>query len=112
MPVIGRDIESVTKDLIGFGIKLPKLYKKLYVIFEDKKRDFALLTIKEQMKFIKTAIEDETKATQLFQLNPFLNRMLSRESEKIIGHNQKILIEKFSISAYGKRLFALYDSIA
>ena len=111
-PVIGRDIPSVTLDLKKMGVRLPMLYNELIVVFNGQSRDFAELSMEEQMSFIKSVIDTPAVAEQIIRLNPFLKTALEPPKIGLIAHNQEVLKKDFTIAAYGKRLFAIYDSIA
>ena len=111
-PVIGRDIPYVTSDLRKMGLHLPNLYEKLMVEFKQKKCDFSLLSMEEQIAVI-TSVMTKIKALEhLLQHNPFLRIVLQNSPSDLVEKNRNLLKTKFSISAYGKRLFAIYDSTA
>jgi glycosyltransferase involved in cell wall biosynthesis len=112
VPVIGRDIPGVTADLKEFGMQLPALYEKLTVIQKNEERDFAQLSMENQMSLVLRVIADENEIKSIMQANPFLNALLRKTPDDLVGENQLILREKFSISAYGQILFTIYDSVA
>ncbi len=111
-PVIGRDIPSVTDDLKAAGIRFPLLYEQFIVEFNDKKCDFSYLTQQEQMSLIaKVKMQSDTRE-KIFDFNIFLQKMWQKIPTTLIEHNRTVLKQNFTISSYGKRLFAVYDAIA
>jgi len=111
-PVIGRDIPYVTRDFKNMGVRLPCLYKKLIVEYNEKKCDFAMLAMEEQMSVIGSTLESEATREKILQQNAFLQNLLQQPPADLIEKNRNLLKTKFSISAYGKRLFAIYDATA
>lgn len=104
-PVIGRDIEMVTKDLINSGVSFPLLYNSIQI---DEGKDFGQLDMDEQILFILKIKKDANTRKKLFQLNPFLNEMLNDISNTLISENKNLILKEYSLEKFSQRLNGIY----
>lgn len=107
-PVIGRNIEMVTSDMIQLGMEFPLLYNELLI---DEKSQLHDLTIEEQMKFIQGAIENSEVSKSIYNTNSFISTLLNPIDKTLIDKNKKVILTKFSLNNYGDRLNGVYREI-
>lgn len=110
-PVIGRDINSVTGDIIDKGVKFPLLYNEIMVNNNNNYIDFKNLSLEDQQLFIIRLIEED-KANQVIEDNNFLKQFPPQINDKIIVENQKTISEEFSLNKYAERIFRAYQTIS
>lgn len=110
-PVMGRNINYVTKDLIESGVEFPLLYDELKVIFKDQEIDFGTLSQDGQMDLIAEVIKDEGMQQEILQLNPALKKLFEQVPQKTINHNKAIIRHKYSLENYANRLNGIYKKM-
>jgi glycosyltransferase involved in cell wall biosynthesis len=111
-PVIGRELDCIISDLKRKGIVFPRLYKCICPGTLHGKPDFKDLEYYEQENLIRGILMHTEKRDELFKANVFLHTMLDDFPEEIISANKQIIIQQFSIEAYGKNLFEIYQEIS
>ena len=107
-PVIGRNIEMVTKDLISSGVNFPLLYNSILI---DESKDFGQMSMEDQMQFIIRIKKDIIAKNELFKLNPFLPKMLNDISNTLISENKDIILKEYSLTKFSQRLNGIYKRI-
>jgi glycosyltransferase involved in cell wall biosynthesis len=108
-PVTGRNLTNITKDLIKSELSFPALYNDIRVPFKGELTDFANLSYKNQRRLLEELIQDETTTMILKTSNLHLKKIFEPVKETVIKNNQQVIQEKFSLKAYGKRLFDTYS---
>ena len=110
MPVVGRDLPSVTGDFSRAGIVFKGLYSSLPV-GDDTDTDFSALDPDEQMKYIEILGKEKER-------NRFLKRtgceqdLFAEIPDSIIIDNADIIKDCYSVETYGKRLQAIYRQLS
>jgi len=112
IPVIGRELPCVIKDLREQGMIFPRLYSKIVISNCGEKLDFKDLTLAEQQDFIRKIIISEQLRSSFFKDNPFLFNFFDDVAEETIALNQETIKNRFSISNYGNELFRIYQEIS
>lgn len=110
-PVIGRDIEMVTNDIISSGIDFPVLYKKLVVPFKGSISELHNLNIEDQLGIIERSINSSDFISQIFANNPFLLNFLKDIKSTTVEKNKAVILEDYSLEKYGDRLNGIYQKI-
>lgn len=111
-PVIGRDIPSVTTDIMREGVKFPLLYNKINLDHQNSPGDFKDLGEEQQQEFIISLRKNQTAIHAFKKQNPFLNGFPPKTEDGLIEHNRKVIEEKFSIEQYGERLYQAYKALS
>ncbi len=110
-PVVGRNLPSVTSDLIDSGMHFSLLYDKLFVTLESgEKIDFSELSEDKQRIVIQHIIKHQQKKT-LFTDNAFLSEIFETVGQSVIDHNKNIIQTQYSLEQYGKKLFTIYQRL-
>ncbi len=74
--------------------------------------DFALLDESAQRSVIRSAIEDRGRREELVRLNPFLRRPgLVEDAADRIEHNRRVVLDRYSLGIYRKRLLDIYRRV-
>jgi glycosyltransferase involved in cell wall biosynthesis len=114
-PVIGRRLPSVVKDFEQKGIVLTHLYDELTVRYNSRQMDFASLSEKDQMDFIKSIIQNyndkEKIVSTIISYNKLKHVLFSSVPESIIVKNRLLIERNYSIKEYGKKLIQLYEGL-
>ncbi|MBN2737202.1 MAG: hypothetical protein JXR70_09495 [Spirochaetales bacterium] len=109
--VAGRDIDYVTRDFREEGIELPYLYHSLQVEHNKKTYDFPELSLEDQMDFI-SEIDGKHPDTRIKNFQNIKALVFSQAGKNLIFNNRKIIQERYSVNAYGKRLRDIYEKLA
>jgi glycosyltransferase involved in cell wall biosynthesis len=112
IPVIGRELPCVIKDLRDYGMIFPRLYNKIVIGNSGEERDFKDLKQIEQQGFISELLTNEQHRSSFFKNNPFLSNFFDDVAEETIAANQVTIKTRFSISNYGNELFRIYQEIS
>jgi glycosyltransferase involved in cell wall biosynthesis len=108
-PVVGRDIDFITKDFKDDGFEFPTLYFKLNI--PEIKTDFKDLNLKVQMEIILDVIGGKIDKQKLFEQNPILNTLFRKVSESIIEKNKSLIKNNYSLKGYGIKLQERYKKM-
>lgn len=108
-PVVGRDIDFITKDFMADGFEFSILYKNVKVA--EKTEDFKNLTMKHQMEIISDVLKGKIKKTDIFNLNPLLKTIFNNVSKQTIDKNKTIIKNNYSLEGYGIKLQNRYKKI-
>jgi glycosyltransferase involved in cell wall biosynthesis len=111
-PVSGRNLPVVTDDLRKVGLKFPGLYDMIRIPFVERHPDFKDLGPDEQEDCILRILQSYSDREELSRLNPMLESLFTGITPGLIEENRKIILNQFSVSQYGERLFALYKSFS
>jgi glycosyltransferase involved in cell wall biosynthesis len=112
IPVIGRELPCIIKDLREHGMIFPRLYSKIVIRNSGEKLDFKDLTQDDQQDFITNLIINEQLRSSFFKDNLFLSNFFDDVAEETIALNQETIKTQFSISNYGNELFRIYQEIS
>ncbi|WP_347840890.1 hypothetical protein [uncultured Draconibacterium sp.] len=108
-PVVGRDIDFITRDFKNDGFIFPTLYYKLHI--PGIKTDFKDLNLKMQMEIIQGVLSGKIEKQKLFEQNPILNTLFSDVKSHIIDKNKTIIKNNYSLKGYGIKLQERYKKM-
>lgn len=108
-PVIGRDLPQITEDLKNSGIEFPLLYSAINVSFNNKRQDFAFLTVSDQQKCISNILGNDSFRNQVMTENSFIEKLFNFNDKSIIDKNKSTIIKEFSLQNYAKQLEKIYQ---
>jgi len=111
-PVIGRNISSVTVDIMKEGINFPLLYNEIWVPFYNKNVDFKDLNSDQQQAIILSFIQKKLKKDKIFELNDFLTSFPPKINQTTIINNQNAIKRGFSLHKYAERIFKAYKTLS
>lgn len=111
-PVSGRDLPGITGDLKGYGLEFPGLYREILVESGEGIQDFAALGREGQEDVIGRARVAPEERDRLRRMNPFLDRLFPDIEPGMLERNRQIILEHFSVSGYGQRLFEIYKTLS
>jgi glycosyltransferase involved in cell wall biosynthesis len=112
VPVIGRNIDNCTNDLITNGIRFPLLYDRFIVTFRGEKVDFGDLDQEKQQEVIEEIMTRPSRIRELKAFNPFLEELLKPVLPDIVSHNRNIIRNRYSIENYGHQLHEIYTKLS
>ncbi|WP_321995837.1 hypothetical protein [Draconibacterium orientale] len=108
-PVVGRDIDFITRDFKNDGFSFPTLYYKLNI--PGIKTDFKDLNLKMQMEIISAILSGKLEKHKLFEQNPILNTLFSDVKLHITEKNKTIIKNNYSLQGYGIKLQKRYKKM-
>ncbi|MCG6190454.1 glycosyltransferase family protein [Maribellus maritimus] len=108
-PVVGREIEYISRDFRNDGFIFPALYKQLNTPESDI--DFKDLDINIQMKIIAGLKNLQTEKEKIFEQNEVLKSLFQKVKSETIEKNKKIIRNKYSIEGYGIKLQNRYKKL-
>lgn len=108
-PVVGRDIDFITRDFRRDGFIFPTMYYKLSI--PGIKVDFKELNMKMQMEIIGEVLSGHITRQKIFEQNPILNTLFKKVSESTIETNKSIIKNNYSLQGYGTKLQERYKEI-
>jgi glycosyltransferase involved in cell wall biosynthesis len=108
-PVVGRDIDFITKDFKDDGFEFPTLYYKLNI--PGIKTDFKDLNLKIQMEIISDVNSGKIDVHKIFEQNPILNTLFRKVTENVIEKNKSIIKNNYSLQGYGSKLQKRYKKM-
>ncbi|QIA08137.1 glycosyltransferase family protein [Draconibacterium halophilum] len=108
-PVVGRDIDFITRDFKNDGFSFPTLYYKLNI--PGIKTDFKDLNLKMQMEIIQGVVSGKIEKHKLFEQNPILNTLFSDVKSYITEKNKTIIKNNYSLQGYGIKLQKRYKKM-
>ncbi len=108
-PVVGRDIDYVTKDFKEDGFVFPTLYYKLNI--PGIKADLKDLNLKMQIEIISSVLSGKIETQRIFEQNPILNTLFSEVKSHIIEKNKTIIKNNYSLKGYGIKLQERYKKV-
>ncbi|WP_321373909.1 hypothetical protein [uncultured Draconibacterium sp.] len=108
-PVVGRDIDFITKDFKDDGFLFPTLYYKMNI--PGIKTDFKDLNLKMQMEIISGVLSEKIEKQKLFEQNPILNTLFSDVKSHITEKNKTIIKNNYSLKGYGIKLQERYKKM-
>ncbi len=108
-PVVGRDIDYITRDFKNDGFIFPALYRKLDIPGFDS--DFKDLDIAAQMKIINDAKKGQEENLGIIKQNKVLKSLLGQVSPATIENNKHIIRNNYSIKGYGIKLQDRYKKM-
>jgi len=112
VPVTGRDLPYITKELMEYGLEFPCLYNAIWVYSGNRKIDFKDLSHAKKEQAILGVLKNEPQRLRLLEDNPFLTRLFDDLPEIVIHNNQNIIKKRFSVEEYGKRLLEIYRAVS
>jgi glycosyltransferase involved in cell wall biosynthesis len=108
-PVVGRDIDYITKDFKQDGFAFPTLYYKINI--PGIKVDFKDLNMKMQMEIICDLKTGKIEKQKMFEQNPILKTLFKKVSDEIIQRNKTIITNNYSLQGYGSKLQNRYKKM-
>lgn len=111
-PVMGRNIDYVTKDLIDSGVEFPLLYDEINVEVDDTIKDFGDLDEEQQRKFILDVIQNRPEKRKVQDMNPRLKTIFEPVLEEMIRKNKQTIQQHYSLDNYAIRLNGIYRKMA
>ncbi|MBN1596674.1 MAG: glycosyltransferase family 4 protein [Bacteroidales bacterium] len=111
-PVVGRNLEYITKDLKQSGIEFPMLYNAINVEFENSIQDFANLEPEVQMQIIENVLSDINFKKSILRENSFITNLLNTIDKKTVNKNISIITREYSLNNYAERLERIYQKFA
>jgi glycosyltransferase involved in cell wall biosynthesis len=108
-PVVGRDIDFITKDFRKDGFEFPTLYYKINI--PGVKIDFKDLNMKMQMEIISGLNSGKIEKQKIFEQNPILNTLFRTVATHITEKNKSIIRNNYSLKGYGIKLQERYKKM-
>ena len=108
-PVVGRDIDYITKDFKEDGFTFPTLYYKINI--PGLKIDFKDLNMRMQMEIINDLKTERIQKQQIFEQNPILGTLFKKVSDQVIESNKTIIKNNYSLQGYGSKLQKRYKNM-
>ena len=108
-PVVGRDIDFITKDFKDDGFEFPTLYFKIHI--PGVKADFKDLNMKMQMEIISSLTKGKIEKQKIFEQNPILNTLFRKVSDHVTEKNKSIIKNNYSLEGYGIKLQERYKKM-
>ena len=108
-PVVGRDIDFITRDFKEDGFTFPMLYYKINI--PGLKIDFKDLNMKMQMEIIADLKTGRIQKQKLFEQNPILNSLFKKVPDQVIEQDKTIIINNYSLEGYGNKLQKRYKKL-
>ena len=108
-PVVGRDIDFISKDFVADGFEFPLLYSKIEI--PGLENDFKDLHMEEQMQIISDVHGGKIQRDTLFEQNPFLTSMFNKVDAGVITKNISIIKNNYSLKGYGIKLQERYKKL-
>lgn len=108
-PVVGRDIDFISKDFRADGFEFPALYDQIKS--PDLNKDFKEISMEEQMKQIASVKNNFTFKAQYFEQNPVLSLLFKKVDETIFQKNVSIIKNNYSLKGYGIKLHKRYKKM-
>ncbi len=111
-PVSGRNLSCITNDLRKYKLEFPRLYNRIGVKTDSGDFDFSDLETGEQENLILRLLGSSREKEIILRSNLFLNSLFNDIEPELIRKNKLIIRKHFSVTNYGKRLFALYKNFS
>lgn len=108
-PVVGRDIDFITKDFKNDGFVFPSLYFKINI--PGVKTDFKDLNMKMQMEIISDVSSGKIIKQKIFDQNPILNTLFRAVADHVIEKNKSIIENNYSLKGYKIKLQKRYNKM-
>ncbi|WP_340114102.1 hypothetical protein [Maribellus mangrovi] len=108
-PVVGRDIDYITKDFKNDGFTFPTLYYKINI--PGIKIDFKDLNMKMQMEVICDLKSGKIEKQKIFEQNPILKTLFKKVADQVIEQNKNIITSNYSLQGYGSKLQNRYKKL-
>uniref|UniRef100_UPI003216FF80 hypothetical protein n=1 Tax=uncultured Draconibacterium sp. TaxID=1573823 RepID=UPI003216FF80 len=108
-PVVGRNIDFITKDFKEDGFELPSLYYKINI--PGLKIDFKDLNMKMQMEVISGLNSGKVDKQKILEQNPILNTLFRKVADHVIDKNKSIIKTNYSVDGYGIKLQKRYKQL-
>ncbi len=105
-PVVGRDIDFISKDFRDDGFYFPALYKTVQV--KGLKGDFKDFGMEIQMKIISDVNNKLIEKDDIFNQNPVFSSLFKKVSTQMIEINKTVINSKYSLKGYGNKLQKRY----
>jgi len=109
-PVVGRDIDFITKDFRSDGFEFPALYK--HILIEANGKDFKNLSMEEQMTQILNVKNDSRVKEKVIEQNPIFSLLFEKVPKTVIEKNVSIIKNNYSLKGYGSKLQERYKILA
>lgn len=111
-PVSGRNLSCITDDLRQQGLTFPGLYEEIRIQTDSGHCDFSDLETEGQEEFILRLMGSSREKEIFLRSNPLLNSLFNKVDPGLIRKNRQSIRNNFSVTNYGKRLFALYKVLS
>ena len=111
-PVSGRNLSCITDDLRKYKLEFPRLYDRIEVKTDSGNCDFRDLEAGDQENLILRLLGSSREKGIILRSNLFLNSLFNDIEPELIRKNKQIIRKHFSVTNYGKRLFALYKNFS
>jgi len=108
-PVVGRNIDYITRDFNADGFQFPMLYNQ--IIIPATNADFKDLEMEIQMNIISEIKNNTSKKTGILEQNKALQMLFEKTGSEITEKNKKIIKEKYSLKGYGSKLQNRYKKM-
>ncbi len=108
-PVVGRNIDYISRDFINDGFHFSALYQQLKI--SETGNDFKELKPAEQMKIISDVKNNQKKKEKIFEQNKGLKSLFEKVDNTTIEKNKKIIKTKYSLKGYGIKLQNRYKKL-
>lgn len=105
-PVVGRDIDFISKDFRADGFEFPALYSKINI--EGEVNDFKDLPMEDQMAMISNVKNNLKLKEKLFEQNPIFGTLFNKIEEAVFEKNVSIIKNNYSLKGYGIKLQKQY----
>lgn len=108
-PVVGRNIEYITRDFTADGFQFSSLYDQIQI--PGINGDFKDFDMKKQMKIIRETKNNPQKKTEIFEQNQSLKTLFEKTGLATIEKNKEIIKKQYSLEGYGIKLQNRYKKL-
>lgn len=101
-PVIGRNIEMVTRDFIK-NVRFPSLYNSIQTFVNKRIQDFKELSQREKEELITKVVEDTKARESIIYNNPWMYTFLQDVPNALVEQNRKTIEQHYSLQSFTTR---------
>jgi glycosyltransferase involved in cell wall biosynthesis len=108
-PVVGRNIDFITKDFIADGFEFPKLYNQIQIPgYESDFKDFDL---NKQQQIITDILKNKIDKNLMLNQNKKLLSLFDKVKPTVFAKNISLIKNNYSLEGYGIKLQNRYKKI-
>ena len=112
VPVVGRNIDYVTTDLIASGVEFPLLWDEVNVELDGAVKDFGKMDADQQQEFIRKIANDRSEKKKIRDMNPRLQQIFEPFPDGLIQKNKRVIKNQYSLEQYATQLHDIYQKLA
>lgn len=111
IPVVGRDLPSVTNDFIREGVDFPVLYQHFFVPYLKEVVDFITLDHNERLLCVERILDHPQGRQLLADANDTLGALVAEIPLEITQKNRFVVGKRYSLDWYQKRIISLVETM-